>query len=337
MAFIPPSPHQPSPTSFSSSCATTVRRRGTTTSTMMVAMTTDYPPEVSHSSQSISTATGDADRAFRDGMALEKLGLARSASASFHEAATLYQCFLDGENNVPSFDDGGAAAATNVFRRVTSLPSSASAGGVGGGGPTVQSALAYCCLRLAHLSHDAFGDPRASVRLYDLSSNIDPYPGGAAYHGVGICVEASATMTNGGGASSSSSSSHDDGTTEKMVWRNEMERAVNAYREARALGGGLGSNGEVSFHLAVALEVRSMNNDEVQPRRRPTLVPPGGREDVVCFCAHIRPSCFHCCMLIMYLRHHPPPLTPSSLPFYIQKASGGSRGIRENHGNLASG
>jgi hypothetical protein len=223
---------------------------------MMVATTTDYPPEASYSSQSISTATGDADRAFRDGMALEKLGLARSASASFHEAATLYQCFLDGENSGASIDDGGSTTTTtNVFRRVTSLPSSASAAGGVGGGPTVQSALAYCCLRLAHLSHDAFGDPRASVRLYDLSSNIDPYPGGAAYHGVGICVEASATMTNGGG-SSSSSSSRDEGTMEKMAWRNEMERAVNAYREARALGGGLGGNGEVSFHLAVALEVR---------------------------------------------------------------------------------
>jgi hypothetical protein len=46
------------------------------------------------------------------------------------------------------------------------------------------------------------------------------------------------------------------GGSERMAWRREMERAVEAYREASALGGGLGSNGEVLFHLAVALEVR---------------------------------------------------------------------------------
>jgi hypothetical protein len=34
-----------------------------------------------------------------------------------------------------------------------------------------------------------------------------------------------------------------------------MEKAVEAYKEAIKLGGGLGSNGEVLFHLAVALEV----------------------------------------------------------------------------------
>ena len=36
-----------------------------------------------------------------------------------------------------------------------------------------------------------------------------------------------------------------------------MEKAVKAYREAVKTGDGLGSNGEVLFHLAVALEVSS--------------------------------------------------------------------------------
>lgn len=35
---------------------------------------------------SISTATGEADRAFRLGIQLEKAGLARAASAAFHES-----------------------------------------------------------------------------------------------------------------------------------------------------------------------------------------------------------------------------------------------------------
>ena len=38
-------------------------------------------------------------------------------------------------------------------------------------------------------------------------------------------------------------------------WTEEMEKAVEAYREAKKLGGGLWNNGEVLFHLAVALEV----------------------------------------------------------------------------------
>ena len=51
-------------------------------------------------SQTITSPTttntlGDADRSFQLGLELEKKGLARAASASFHEAATLYQCYID--------------------------------------------------------------------------------------------------------------------------------------------------------------------------------------------------------------------------------------------------
>ena len=37
------------------------------------------------------------------------------------------------------------------------------------------------------------------------------------------------------------------------MWTEEMEKAVEAYRQASKFDGG---NGEVLFHLAVALEVR---------------------------------------------------------------------------------
>ena len=69
---------------------------------------------------SIATATGDADRAFRLGIQLEKAGLARAASAAFHEAATLYQCFLDQPKHAEGDD---AEPPTNIFQHVTSLAS----------------------------------------------------------------------------------------------------------------------------------------------------------------------------------------------------------------------
>ena len=106
-------------------------------------------------SSSISAATGEADRAFRLGMRLEKAGLARTASAAFHEAATLYQCFLDhdgGGGGRAALAPGGPA---NIFKHVTSLPAAAAADAASS--PTVQTVLAYCCVRLAHLSHDALG------------------------------------------------------------------------------------------------------------------------------------------------------------------------------------
>jgi hypothetical protein len=45
---------------------------------------------------------------------------------------------------------------------------------------------------------------------------------------------------------------------DETVWRDRMESAVAAYREAAKLGEGVYNNGEVLFHLAVALEVRSI-------------------------------------------------------------------------------
>jgi tetratricopeptide (TPR) repeat protein len=111
------------------------------------------------------TVVGEADRAFRLGLLLEKNGQARKASASFHEAATLYQCYLDSKSE---------------FAHITSLPDD-----------ECVSILAYTCLRLAFLNQDALGDPNAAVRLYKEAVAIDPSPSAASYDGIGESVEAS--------------------------------------------------------------------------------------------------------------------------------------------------
>lgn len=216
---------------------------------------------------SISAATGDADRAFRLGIQLEKEGLTRAASAAFHEAATLYQCFIDhsstaagndvretlfGEDAIPptsSISVSDTTAPVNIFQHVTSLIMNDADGNdteVAATTTPVLAVLAYACIRLGHLSHDAFGDSRASHRLYKLAASIDPHPSGVSYHGIGTSKEASITHCYGRSNGVNS---------EGNIWREEMEKAVNAYKEAIKLGGEMGTNGEVLFHLAVALEV----------------------------------------------------------------------------------
>lgn len=181
------------------------------------------------SSSSISAGTGEADRAFQLGIQLEKAGLARAASAAFHEAATLYQCYLDHHaTSTAATSSSKDTPAINIFQHVTSLSPADN-----DSSPSVLAVLAYACIRLAHLSHDAFGDSRAATRLYKLAASIDPLPSAVAYHGIGTSIEASCYRVN-----------------DESSWREEMEKAVDAYREASRLW----SNGEVNFHLAVALE-----------------------------------------------------------------------------------
>ena len=136
----------------------------------------------------------------------------------------------------------------NIFQHVTSLAVNGieDSENEATSSPTVLAVLAYACIRLGHLSHDAFGDSRASKRLYKLAASIDPHPSGVSYHGIGTSMEASITHCFGRSNSACS---------EGNIWREEMEKAVEAYKQASKLGGGLGSNGEVMFHLAVALEV----------------------------------------------------------------------------------
>lgn len=165
---------------------------------------------------------GEADRSFRQGMQYERFGLFRAAAESFHEAATLYQCFLDQFDDVDEeADDESVAddesetlpAAANAFAYVTGRDVN-----------TCLPILAYACIRLAHLSHDALGDSKAAARLYKDAAAIDPMPSSVAFDGIGTSIESS------GGS---------------------LEDAVEAYREAYRLNP---SSAQAGFHLAVALE-----------------------------------------------------------------------------------
>jgi len=146
---------------------------------------------------SSTTEGGEADLAFRQGIQLEKGGQPRASAAAFLEAATLYQCCLD----------------NTEFGHVTSLNRQ-----------EVQTVLSYACVRLAHLSHDALGDAKAAMRLYEQAIVIDPQPSAVSYDGMGTCIEAS------GG---------------------DLREAVAAYRAANIL---MPQNKRVIFHMAVALE-----------------------------------------------------------------------------------
>lgn len=83
---------------------------------------------------------GEADRAFRRGNQLDKSGQPRLASDAFHEAATLFQCFLELPEN---------------FGHVTNLNRD-----------DCQAVLAYTLLRLGFISAEALSDASAAVRLY---------------------------------------------------------------------------------------------------------------------------------------------------------------------------
>jgi len=111
-----------------------------------------------------NSLVGQADRAFRLGIQLEKNGQARKASASFHEAATLYQCFLDSKKE---------------FGHVTSLREE-----------ECTAILAYACLRLGFLSLDALGEAKAAVRLYKEATVVDPIPSSVSFDGIGQSLEA---------------------------------------------------------------------------------------------------------------------------------------------------
>jgi len=158
----------------------------------------DDDEAASSSSWGIAPVVGEADRAFRQGSQLEKNGQARSASVAFHEAVTLYQCYLE---------------SGDEFKHVTSLSPK-----------DCVALLAYACVRLAHLTHDALGDSKSATRLYKEATEIDPYPASVSYLGVGTSIEAS------GG---------------------NLREAVVAYREARRLSP---ESKYALFQLAVALE-----------------------------------------------------------------------------------
>jgi tetratricopeptide (TPR) repeat protein len=111
-----------------------------------------------------NTVVGEADRAFRRGMQLDKSGQPRKANGSFHEAATLFQCFLDLES---------------CFGHVTNLSKE-----------ECPSVLSYTLTRLGFLNADALSDPKAAIALYTLASEIDPIPSDISFRGIGEALEA---------------------------------------------------------------------------------------------------------------------------------------------------
>ena len=138
----------------------------TTTTTRLWTSAQSQVTELVSGDVAWNSLVGQADRAFRLGIQLEKNGQARRASAAFHEAATLYQCFLD-------------CSKEGEFGHVTSLPEK-----------ECSIILAYACLRLGFLSWDALGYPKAAVRLFKEASMADPHPSAASYNGIGQSLEA---------------------------------------------------------------------------------------------------------------------------------------------------
>lgn len=112
-----------------------------------------------------NTLIGEADRSLRLGIELERSGQARAALAALHEAATLYQCFMDSEED---------------FAHVTALLQD-----------DCPAVLAYLCIRLGFLNMDAMGDANAAVRLYKEASVVDPVPSPFSYEGLANALEAS--------------------------------------------------------------------------------------------------------------------------------------------------
>ena len=177
-----------------------------------------------------SLPTAEADRAFRYATSCEQAGLPRTAHAAYHEAATLYHCFLDSKE----------------FAHVTDLHDltdehvnmETSTGTEKDSNNSLRSFLAYSCMRLAFLSHDALDDPKAALRLYKEAVILDTLnPSSEAYDGIGTSIEAA------------------DG---------DLSEAVEAYRTALSIAEPddsgfdpydyLNDAGFVKFHLGVALE-----------------------------------------------------------------------------------
>jgi hypothetical protein len=111
-----------------------------------------------------NTVVGEADRAFRQGLQFEKSGQPRAANSAFHEAATLYQCFLD---------------LDSCFGHVTSLSKEDCA-----------AVLSFTLVRLGFLSMDGLSDPKAAIRLYTMATLIDPMPSSVSFRGIGTALEA---------------------------------------------------------------------------------------------------------------------------------------------------
>ena len=112
-----------------------------------------------------SSIHGEADKAFQTGMVLEMNGEAQAASYAFYEAAILFQYHID---------------CNKKFQRVSSLERD-----------EMSEMLAYTCIRLGHLNHDALGDAKAASKLYQDTCCIDTRPLVVAYDSIGTSIQAS--------------------------------------------------------------------------------------------------------------------------------------------------
>lgn len=120
-------------TTTTNAFSTTIRSIAQTTHLRSLAQLIDEP-------LAWNTVIGEADRAFQRGSQLDKSGQPRLASDAFHEAATLFQCFLELPEN---------------FGHVTNLKNE-----------ECQAVLAYTLVRLGFISVEALSDANAAVRLY---------------------------------------------------------------------------------------------------------------------------------------------------------------------------
>eukprot|EP00533_Pseudo-nitzschia_delicatissima_P015050 CAMPEP_0197278800 /NCGR_PEP_ID=MMETSP1432-20130617/19185_1 /TAXON_ID=44447 /ORGANISM="Pseudo-nitzschia delicatissima, Strain UNC1205" /LENGTH=456 /DNA_ID=CAMNT_0042745231 /DNA_START=149 /DNA_END=1519 /DNA_ORIENTATION=- len=144
---------------FSTRVRRTIAQTTTTTTNLhSLAQLIDEP------SLAWNTVIGEADRAFQRGSQLDKSGQPRLASGAFHEAATLFQCFLELPEN---------------FGHVTNLKNE-----------ECQAVLAYTLVRLGFISVEALSDANAAVRLYSMAAEIDPLPSPESFNGIGRSLEA---------------------------------------------------------------------------------------------------------------------------------------------------
>lgn len=167
----------------------------------------------------------EADRAFRYAISLESAGLPRTAHAAYHEAATLFQCFLD----------------STEFSHVTNLGNTQDETE---DHENLHKYLVYSCLRLAFLSQDALSDPKAALRLYKEAAILDTsQPSAEAYDGIGTATEASL------GDLQEAVAAYETALTileqEQEILRNN---SVDEYYYNQD------NSGSVKFHLGVALE-----------------------------------------------------------------------------------
>jgi len=171
----------------------------------------------------------EADRAFRYASSLESAGLPRTAHAAYHEAATLFQCSLD---------------STTEFAHVTDIKIE----------NDVRSYLAYCCTRLAFLSHDALSDPKAALRLYKEAAILDVnHPSAEAYDGIGMSIEGCLGDRNE--AVEAYEMALKLLEEEKKKQQQQQQQQGEAESPPSSYGWGVDDNsGFVKFHLGIAME-----------------------------------------------------------------------------------